>query len=294
MAHLDLRTSVSTGAFDASVSQRYTTINSHSTDEFKALAEKYTIFQGQVGSGLHGVTTGDDDRDEMGVLIEPPEYVIGNTPFEQYIYRTQPEGVRSGKGDLDLTVYSLRKWAKLAAQGNPTVLLLGFIPEAEVVKIDLQYGEAPAMFVEKFCRTKLAAEKFLGYCKSQRDQMLGLKGRKHTNRPELVEQYGFDTKFAYHAIRLGVQGVEFLRYGRINLPMEKSVRSELTDLRNGGWTKEQAIDAIEFQIGRLEYERIDAELPEQPDYAAIDKWLVDTYQAYWTTRWLRYGEPVAA
>ena len=36
--------------------------------------------------------------------------------------RTQPEGVRSGPGDLDLIVYSLRKWMRLALTGNPTVL----------------------------------------------------------------------------------------------------------------------------------------------------------------------------
>ena len=41
----------------------------------------------------------------------------------------QPEGARSGAGDLDLVIYSLRKWARLAAQGNPTVLLLLFVPD---------------------------------------------------------------------------------------------------------------------------------------------------------------------
>ncbi len=101
--------------------------------EFQAIAEQNTVLRGQVGSGLHGVTTGADDRDEMGVCIEPPEYVIGNARFEQYQFRTQPEGVRSGAGDLDLVVYSLRKWARLTAAGNPTVLLLLFLPEHEIV-----------------------------------------------------------------------------------------------------------------------------------------------------------------
>ncbi len=102
--------------------------NPHSLPTFKQIADENTVLRGQVGSGLHGVTTGNDDRDEMGVAIEPPAYVIGNAKFEQYQWRTQPEGVRSGKGDLDLVIYSLRKWARLAAQGNPTVLLLMYIP----------------------------------------------------------------------------------------------------------------------------------------------------------------------
>jgi hypothetical protein len=47
--------------------------------------------------------SGQDDRDEMGICVEPPEY-LGLSHFEQYLYRTQPEGHRSGPGDLDLTV----------------------------------------------------------------------------------------------------------------------------------------------------------------------------------------------
>jgi hypothetical protein len=79
-----------------------TTLNqiAYSGTEFREIAGQNTILRGQVGSGLHGVTTGADDRDEMGVCIEPPAYVIGNARFEQYQFRTQPEGVRSGPGDL--------------------------------------------------------------------------------------------------------------------------------------------------------------------------------------------------
>src|SRR3978361_1647458 len=86
--------------------------NPHNTVWHREIAEANIALRVQVGSGLHGVTiAGTDDRDEMGVCIEPPECVIGLRKFEQYQYRTQPEGARSGSGDLDLTVYSLRKWA---------------------------------------------------------------------------------------------------------------------------------------------------------------------------------------
>jgi predicted nucleotidyltransferase len=74
------------------------------------------------------------------VCIEPPQYVIGLRHFEQYIYRHQPDGVRSGPGDLDLTVYSLRKWMRLAVSGNPTVLLPLFAPDQHVL-VRSQLGE---------------------------------------------------------------------------------------------------------------------------------------------------------
>jgi uncharacterized protein len=83
------------------------------------------ILRGVVGSTTHGTAIeGRDDRDEMGVFVEPPEYVCGLTSIDHYIYRDQPEGVRSQPGDLDLTMYSLRRYCHLAAQGNPSVILL--------------------------------------------------------------------------------------------------------------------------------------------------------------------------
>src|SRR5262249_10100204 len=46
--------------------------------EQRALAEPNTVLLGLVGSTVHGVTVDDaDDRDEMGICIEPPEYVAG-------------------------------------------------------------------------------------------------------------------------------------------------------------------------------------------------------------------------
>jgi predicted nucleotidyltransferase len=252
------------------------------------VAETSTILRGQVGSGLHGVTVSDqDDRDEMGVCIEPPQYLIGTRDllghqhsFEMYQYRTQPEGVRSGPGDLDLTVYSLRKWADLAAKGNPTVLLLLFIPKKELTVItepglDLQANAE--MFI-----SRRAAYRFIGFLDSQREKLLGNKGYT-PNRPELIDKFGFDTKFAYHAIRLGIQGVQLLTEGQITLPMPQPHRRWLTDLRKGKYTLDDALTAIADYRARLERLANTSQWPEYADRRRIDNWLVDTYQQWWDT-----------
>src|SRR6478736_904721 len=76
-------------------------VSAHGSDEFREIAEQATILRVLVGSGVHGTAVeGQDDRDEMGICVEPPEYVVGLRSFEQYIFRTQAEGVRSGPGDL--------------------------------------------------------------------------------------------------------------------------------------------------------------------------------------------------
>jgi uncharacterized protein len=51
---------------------------------------------------VHGLSNpGTDDRDEMGVCVEPLAYIAGLRPFEHWVFRTQPEGVPSGPGDVD-------------------------------------------------------------------------------------------------------------------------------------------------------------------------------------------------
>jgi hypothetical protein len=40
----------------------------------------------------------------------------------------------SGPGDLDLTIYGLRKYCRMALKGSPTVLLLLFIDGEHVIE----------------------------------------------------------------------------------------------------------------------------------------------------------------
>lgn len=239
------------------------------------------ILRTQIGSGVHGVTvSGTDDRDEMGICVEPPEFVIGLQHFEQWTYRTQPEGVRSGFGDLDLTVYSLRKWTRLACQGNPTVLTPLFVPD-DAVLINTAIGRGlraqPGLFL-----SRQTANRFLGYMTSQREGMLGLRGGRHTNRPELIALHGFDTKYAYHMIRLGLQGVELLQNGKITLPIPQPWLAILKDLRAGNrdkaWAVQTALE-LEAQLVAL---RGSADLPERPDRTAVNRWLIDVYQGAWS------------
>src|SRR5580765_5897936 len=91
--------------------------------ESKEIVERGTILRTTVGSTIHGVHHGgQDDRDEMAVFVEPPEYRLGLRlgrqgrklhPLEYWVERTQPEGVRSGPGDLDLVAYNVRKYRRL-------------------------------------------------------------------------------------------------------------------------------------------------------------------------------------
>jgi hypothetical protein len=270
----------------------------HASELARLIAEQGTVLRAQVGSGVHGTSiSGQDDRDEMGLCLEPPRFVTGlarvpagfsptaTVEFEQYHRHTvwdQPGGLanRSGAGDLDVVIYSARKWARLALAGNPSVLLLLFVPDAEVMYRDERGAELVAN-ADRFV-SRLAAERFLGYLQAQRAAMTGESGA-HTNRPELVREHGYDSKYAMHALRLGCQGVELLTNGRISLPVPEPDRSYLRSVRGGEVPLAEVLTAIADAEARLAALRTSSDVPPEPDQAWVDDWLHRSYLSYWAT-----------
>lgn len=236
----------------------------------------------EVGSGVHGMAIeGTDDRDEMGICVEPVETVIGSKEFKHYTFRTQPEGVCSGPGDLDLVVYGLRRYCNLAAQGNPTVLTPLFVPDASIEYIT-DFGRELRENAHLFA-SKLAGERFKGYLHSQRDGLMGKRsgGTRNQGRADIRAKHGFDTKFAAHMVRLGVQGVEYMRTGRITFPIAEPELTWLRDLKQGRHTKEEALARAEKLEAQIEREQATSRLPEVADRPAIDAWLASVHRRYW-------------
>lgn len=269
----------------------------HASDEARKIAEDGMILRVQVGSGVHGTSiTGQDDRDEMGVCLEPSQFVTGlarvpngvrgvgpSVAFEQYERHTawdRPGGVanRSGAGDLDVIIYSARKWARLALAGNPTVLLVLFVPDEEVVFRN-DTGAELVSNAHRFV-SRLAADRFLGYLQGQKAAMTGQAGA-HTNRPELVAVHGYDTKYAMHALRLGLQGVELLTTGRITLPVPEPDLGYLRSIRRGERPLAGVLEAITAAEARLTELRDSPAVPHQPDRRWVDDWLHRSYRGFW-------------
>jgi predicted nucleotidyltransferase len=244
----------------------------------RAAAFDNRILHGLVGSTVHGLElVGQDDRDEMGVFIEPPESAVGLRAFEHWVERTQPEGVRSGPGDLDLTLYSLRKFVRLALAGNPSILLLLFVPDDQlqlVTRAGCELRELAPAFISVRVR-----EAYSGYMAAQRERLLGERGQMRVKRPELIEAHGYDTKYAMHTLRLGLQGVELLETGRLSLPMREPERSTIMSIRRGDVSFAAAlelIDAAEARLAECRPER------DEPDRDRIEQWLVATHLTHWS------------
>lgn len=245
-----------------------------------------TILRCEVGSGLHGIADGTpNDRDEMGVCLEPFPLACGlSAPFEQYVYRTaavreQRHDAPSQPGDLDLTIYSLRKWARLALDGNPSVLLLLFAPNTHTVTCDARGSQlrelAPAF------ASRQAGKRFLGYLQQQRQRLLGERGQKNVNRADLVAKYGYDTKYAGHMLRLGAQGVEYLETGQLCLPMAEPMRSRVLAVRQGRVSMQDVLTEAGLLEQQLKDLLVSSPLPEQPDRERVERWVLKVYYSAW-------------
>lgn len=257
-------------------------------DKYRAMAERHTILRVPAGSTLHGLhVPGTDDRDEVAICIEDMSAAIGFSEFEQYIYRSAAE--REGKhdapsqpGDLDLTIFSLRKFLRLAMQGNPQILQCLFVPFSLCLQRDArgaQLQELAPLIVSRH-----AGERYLGYLEAQRQRLLGERGQKKVNRPDLEAKHGYDTKYAMHILRLGFQGVELMTTGKLTLPMAEKDRAFAYAVRLGDVPIQEALTRageLERQIKDL---LLDAPVPAEPARDEIEAWMVSMYFENWKAR----------
>lgn len=245
----------------------------------RKIAENYQILRVITGSQLYGTSLeGNSDQDQIGICIAPPDHVIALRRFQQFSDRTAREGERSKSGDLDLTIFGLRRWMELATQGNPNILEVLFAPEA-MHDLMTVYGfhllQKPEMIV-----SKAAGKRYLGFMSSQRGALMGTS-RAPTTRTELVEKFGYDTKFAYHAVRVGIEGIELLQTGRITFPLPEEKRRTLMNIRRGFYDLKEVLEIIEDVEVYLRLTLESSDLPDAPDFEQIDKWIVNTHIQYW-------------
>jgi hypothetical protein len=241
----------------------------------------------EVGSTAHGTgIPGGEDFDMIGVEIETLEQVFSTNrdALRSAMHRTQPEGSRSGPGDTDLTIHPLRKFLALAASGNPSILMCLWSPVIKITPLGEELRSIAPAFIGRH-----VIPKYRGYMYSQTSRLLGIGGGKHGKRgggqrPELIEQHGYDTKYAMHAARLGFQCKELLTTGKLTFPIQDWPGDWLRNVRLGlmpfdeWWTVIQNVDAdCEALLDDESYRA-------GPDTEAIIKWSYQTHLWHWRTQ----------
>jgi uncharacterized protein len=228
------------------------------------------------GSELHGAKVhGTDDLDIYGVYVEPPELVLGLNSMPHFVWSTAGNERRNGPKDVDITLYSLKKWAGLACKGNPTALHFLFTKSAVRSKTWTNILTRRDVFLSRSC-----VPQFLGFADAQLKRMTGQLGRgKKGQRPELEEKYGYDVKAGMHVLRLLHECRELVSTGKITLPRPE--RDLLIRVRTGKYSMEKVLAMAQEQFIECQEAAKVSILPDRIDQAVVSRVLAESYRADW-------------
>jgi predicted nucleotidyltransferase len=229
------------------------------------------------GSELHGAKVhGTDDLDIYGVYIEPPEMVLGLDSLPHFVWSTAGDDRRNGPNDVDITLYSLKKWSGLACKGNPTALHFLFTADAMEHPLWRKIVSKKDVFLARSC-----VKQFTGFANDQLKRLTGQKGRgKKGQRPEIEAKYGYDVKAAMHTLRLLYECKELVTEGGITMP--RSERDLLIRVRTGKYSIDRVIAMAHKEFAECEDAAKTSFLPEKIDRAAVSRLLAESYRAAWS------------
>jgi predicted nucleotidyltransferase len=227
------------------------------------------------GSQAHGAKVGaTDDTDWYGLYIPSSPHVLGLDREEHFVFTTGGKVGGNGPQNVDVCLYTLVKWAELAAKGNPSALHFLFAPLEFTSETWSQFSSRPHLFLGKG-----HVKPFLGFAADQMKRLLGEKGQKNVHRAQIEEQFGYDTKYAMHVVRLYGEAKELMERGRITLP--RPDKEELIAIRNGKYSLSE-IKELGLQ---LESEALEAQaaspLPDVVNRDAISELLAETQLSFW-------------
>jgi predicted nucleotidyltransferase len=211
-----------------------------------------------MGSFAYGVHDAESsDKDIYGFCI-PPKSVVFPHSTGKFVFgydKTVPGNFeqwqkhhvidKEAKDELDFSIYNITKYFRLCADGNPNMIDSLFVPH-KCVSYSNAIGnllrENRHLFLSKKCW-----HTFKGYAYSQMHKMK-IKDPKG-KRKELKEKFGYDTKFAYHLVRLLNEVEQILLEG--DLDLERN-REQLKAIRKGYWTQQRVEEYFEEKEKYLE------------------------------------------
>ena len=240
-----------------------------------------------MGSVAYGVSNDSSDMDIYGFSIPPKEVIFPNLrgeilgfddyeiQFSQFQkHHIEDKSALGGKGRIyDMTIYSIIKYFRLLMENNPNIIDTLYVPDNCVLyssPIAEHIRASRSVFLHKGCWSK-----FKGYAYGQMHKI-------RTKKPEgkrkvLVDEFGYDVKFAYHVVRL-LNEVEQLLVER-TLDLTKNAE-QLKAIRRGEWSLEKLESYFEKKEADLESYYLNSKLPDIPNVDAVRGLLIDCLEQY--------------
>lgn len=222
------------------------------------------------GSYAHGTNLPTSDKDIRGICVPPIDYYFGLKEFEQY------ESKKESK-ENDIVIFGFKKYLNLAMKGNLSALNFLFCRKKEILYCD-KWGQQLINNRELFLSHNVI-DCILGYTKSQLHRMKNGSGRCGA-RKDIVDEHGFDTKFAYHAVLITDTAVELLKSGTYHVYRPDKEQKKLKDIRTGKFKYEEVMSMIEQNLTVIKTLEAVSRLPKHPDGNKINAFCVNFLTEY--------------
>ena len=249
-----------------------------------------TMFLATMGSIAYGVAEDTSDFDIYGFCIPPKTDIF---PYSNKLYGFDEVSVfeqlqkhhvfdkdaLGGKGrEYDFTIFSIIKFFKLCTEGNPNMLDSLFVPQSCILhstRVSELVRDNRKLFL-----SKRIWPRFKGYAYSQLHKAGGKKPEEGSKRHKLREQFGMDTKFLYHVVRLLSEVEEMLTTGDLNL-QEKGRREHMKAIRRGEVSETDIRRWAADKEHQLEKAFSESNLPQEPSKSKIRKLLFQCLEEHY-------------
>jgi len=240
------------------------------------IAKRNTILRVLTGSHAHGLEHPESDLDFTVIFIEPPGHVFGpEEPLENTAWRSVAKKVRSGPGQTEETYFSLRRITELLLRGNPRITPVLYAPD----RFDL--NDRLGTEFQKLHSAFMSERVALSYLRSAESMLNELyhpmQGKNQ--RADKVKLFGYDAKFAMHALRHTLQGIELLLTGRLTLPMPQDSVKFLHKVRVGEIDLKGVLVFLEEYVDQLR--KLTNECKLSPDTYSIRVFLERAHRLHW-------------
>lgn len=237
-----------------------------------------------MGSTAYGVSSDDSDMDIYGFCIPPKDDVfphlrgeiqgfgIQKQRFEQW----SEHHIKDNGKEYDFAVYSIIKYFHLCMENNPNMCDSLFVPKRCVLHAS-KVGQLVLDHRREFLH-KGSFHKFRGYAFAQMSKIRNKTNSSNPKRAANIEAHGYDTKFAYHVIRLALEAEQILEERNLDLERNSEI---LKSVRRGEWKLEDIENWFTEKERSLEALKEKSTIPHGPDEAAIKQVLINCLEMHY-------------
>ena len=243
-----------------------------------------------VGSESYGANiAGSSDCDIQGFCIPPKDDIFPHLRGEIKGFGEQKKQFEvwqqhhcvdpSNNKEYDFGIYSIVKFFDLAMQNNPNMLDIISVPTnciKHITSIGQMVRDKRTIFYHAGC-----FHKFRGYAFQQMSKIEKGVSRENSKRKDLIEKFGYDTKFLMHVVRLALECEQLLLTGELDLQRDSQI---LLSIRRGEWTLEDGKKWWVEKERDLERAYINCKvLPHVPRESEIKELFLSCLEAHYGT-----------